>query len=70
MTCSRTCGAKCDHSERHFYDRSDRRRGGRQGTPALHDQDEKKNKEILKVDTPIDAQVTIGQIVIPLPEIK
>ena len=32
--------------------------------------DEKKNKEILKVDAPIDAQVTIGQIVIPLPEIK
>ena len=32
--------------------------------------DEKKKKEILKVDAPIDAQVTIGEIVIPLPEIK
>ena len=32
--------------------------------------DERKKKEILKLDVPIDAQVTIGEIVIPLPEIK
>jgi hypothetical protein len=32
--------------------------------------DERKKKEILKVDAPVDAQVTIGEIVIPLPEIK
>ncbi len=32
--------------------------------------DERKKKEILKVDAPIDAQVTVGEIVIPLPEIK
>jgi hypothetical protein len=32
--------------------------------------DEKKKKDILKVDAPIDAQVTVGTIVIPLPEIK
>ena len=32
--------------------------------------DAKKNKDILKTDAPIDAQVTVGTIVIPLPEIK
>jgi hypothetical protein len=32
--------------------------------------DERKNKQILKVDVPIDAQVSIGAIVIPLPQIK
>jgi hypothetical protein len=32
--------------------------------------DERKKKEILKTDAPIDAQVTIGTIVVPLPEIK
>ena len=32
--------------------------------------DERKKKEILKLDAPIDAQVMIGEIVIPLPVIK
>jgi len=32
--------------------------------------DEKKRKQILKVDVPIDAQVGVGTIVIPLPQIK
>ena len=32
--------------------------------------DQKKNKEILKVDTPVDTQVIVGTIVLPLPEIK
>ena len=32
--------------------------------------DEKKKKELLKTDAPIDAQVTVGTIVVPLPEIK
>ena len=32
--------------------------------------DERKKKDILHVDAPIDAQVTVGTIVIPLPQIK
>ena len=32
--------------------------------------DDKKKKEIFRADAPIDAQVTVGAIVIPLPEIK
>jgi hypothetical protein len=32
--------------------------------------DDKKKKELLKVDAPIDAQVSVGEIVIPLPQIK
>lgn len=32
--------------------------------------DEKKRKQILKVDVPVDAQVSVGTIVIPLPQIK
>ena len=32
--------------------------------------DERKRKEIFKADAPIDAQVSVGTIVIPLPEIK
>ncbi len=32
--------------------------------------DERKRKEIFKADAPIDAQVTVGTIVVPLPEIK
>ena len=32
--------------------------------------DDKKKKELLKTDAPIDMQLTIGTIVIPLPEIK
>jgi hypothetical protein len=30
----------------------------------------KNNKEIFKADVPIDAQVSVGDIVIPVPEIK
>jgi hypothetical protein len=32
--------------------------------------DQKKNKQILKVDAPLDAHVSVGRIVIPLPQIK
>ena len=32
--------------------------------------DERKKKELLKTDAPIDVQLTVGTIVIPLPEIK
>jgi len=32
--------------------------------------DQKKNKQILKVDVPVDAQVSVGAIVIPLPQIR
>ncbi len=32
--------------------------------------DEKKKKQLLKVDVPVDAQVRVGEIVIPLPQIK
>jgi hypothetical protein len=32
--------------------------------------DEKKKKELLKTDAPVDMQLTVGTIVIPLPEIK
>jgi hypothetical protein len=32
--------------------------------------DERKNKQILKVAVPVDAQVSVGPIVIPLPQIK
>ena len=32
--------------------------------------DEKKQKAILTVDAPIDARVGVGEIVIPLPQIK
>ena len=28
------------------------------------------NKEIFKADVPVDAQVSVGEIVIPVPEIK
>jgi hypothetical protein len=34
---------------------------------TLHDQ--KKNKDIVKIDAPVDAQVKVGDIVIPLPQI-
>jgi hypothetical protein len=30
----------------------------------------KNNKEIFKADAPIDAQVAVGEIVIPVPQIK
>jgi hypothetical protein len=32
--------------------------------------DERKKKELLKTDAPVDVQLTVGTIVIPLPEIK
>lgn len=32
--------------------------------------DEKKKKQILKVNVPVDSQVRVGTIVIPLPQIK
>lgn len=32
--------------------------------------DEKKQKPILTVDAPVDARVGVGEIVIPLPQIK
>ena len=32
--------------------------------------DERKKKELLKADAPIDVQLSVGTIVIPLPEIK
>lgn len=32
--------------------------------------DRKKNKDVLNVKAPIDAKVTVGEIVIPLPQIK
>ena len=32
--------------------------------------DERKNKEVLKVNVPVDAQMSVGAIVIPLPQIK
>ena len=32
--------------------------------------DERKNKVILKVAAPVDARVSVGEVVIPLPEIK
>lgn len=32
--------------------------------------DQKKNKEVLKIDAPVDAQMKVAPIVIPLPQIK
>jgi hypothetical protein len=32
--------------------------------------DQRKNKDVLKAEIPIDAEVKIGEIVIPLPQIK
>jgi hypothetical protein len=32
--------------------------------------DTRKNKEILKVNAPVDARVSVGEVVIPLPQIK
>ena len=40
------------------------------GTLGSSVRDQKKNKQILKADIPVDAQVSIGAIVIPLPQIK
>jgi hypothetical protein len=35
---------------------------------TLHDQ--RKNKDVLNINAPIDAEVTVGEIVIPLPQIR
>ena len=40
------------------------------GTLMSVTRDQRKNKQILKVDVPVDAQVSVGTIVIPLPPIK
>jgi hypothetical protein len=32
--------------------------------------DQKKNKDLLNVNVPIDAEVKVGEIVIPVPEIR
>ena len=32
--------------------------------------DTRKNKEIFKADVPVDTQISVGTIVIPLPQIK
>ena len=31
--------------------------------------DQKKNKDVVRIDAPVDAQVKVGTIVIPLPQI-
>jgi len=40
------------------------------GTVHSAVRDERKKKVILKVDVPVDAQVSVGEMVIPLPQIK
>ena len=40
------------------------------GTLMSTTRDQRKNKQILKVDVPVDAHVSVGTIVIPLPQIK
>ena len=40
------------------------------GTVLSAVRDQRKNKQILKVDVPVDAQVSVGTIVSPLPQIK
>jgi hypothetical protein len=40
------------------------------GTVRSAMRDQRKNKVILKVNIPVDATVTVGEIVIPLPQIK
>ena len=32
--------------------------------------DQKKNKDVLNINAPLDAEVTIGEIVVPLPQIR
>ena len=32
--------------------------------------DQRKNKDILKVAAPVDARVSVGEVIIPLPHIK
>ena len=40
------------------------------GTIRSTVRDERKKKQILKVDVPVDAQIGVGTVVIPLPQIK
>ena len=40
------------------------------GTLMSTVRDEKRKKQVLKVDVPIDVQVSVGEIVIPLPQLK
>jgi len=40
------------------------------GTVNSTVRDDRRKKEILKVAAPVDARVSIGEVVIPLPEIK
>lgn len=40
------------------------------GTANSTVRDERKKKEILKVAVPVDARVSVGEVVIPLPQIK
>ena len=32
--------------------------------------DQKKNKDVLNVNAPVDAEVTVGEVVIPVPQIR
>ena len=32
--------------------------------------DQRKNKDVLNINAPIDAEMTVGEIVIPLPQIR
>ena len=32
--------------------------------------DQRKNKDVLNINAPLDAEVTIGEIVVPLPQIR
>ena len=40
------------------------------GTLMSAVRDEKRKKQILKIDVPVDVQVGVGEIVIPLPQLK
>jgi len=40
------------------------------GTVNSTVRDERKKKEILKVAAPVDARVSVGEVIIPLPQIK
>jgi hypothetical protein len=40
------------------------------GTVNSTVRDERKKREILKIAAPVDARVTVGELVIPLPQIK
>jgi hypothetical protein len=40
------------------------------GTLVSAVRDEKRKKQVLKVDVPIDLQISVGEIVIPLPQLE